>query len=137
MLLPSHVISNTTDQAAASALPPYLLPALLVDRAERCDSLDHCRTIWNIIWSCLATILACVWVAIHPNLPQLHPPRKTLAKKFWDAARGFVDKLGISLLALLAPEFILAWALRQWFNVRRLQKELEALHLTDSDLNPK
>lgn len=90
-----------------------------------CENIHHCRTIWNIVWSCLGTIFACVWVAIHPNLPQLHPPREKWCEKLQDGVLGMLDKLGISFLALLAPEFILAWALRQYFNASKLAQELD------------
>jgi len=34
-----------------------------------CSNVHHCRTVWNIIWSCLVTIFSCTWVAVHPNIP--------------------------------------------------------------------
>ena len=38
-------------------------------KGNHCNDLTHCRTIWNIIWSCLVTIFSCTWVAVHPNVP--------------------------------------------------------------------
>ena len=74
MLLPLNnnaVLNNTQN---ATALLGYSL-ATLADRTERCENLNHCRTIWDIVWSCLVMISLCIWVGIHPNMPQLNPPR--------------------------------------------------------------
>ncbi|KAG2070603.1 hypothetical protein BDR04DRAFT_1142728, partial [Suillus decipiens] len=32
-------------------------------------SSNNTRTLWEIIWSCAATLFACTWTAIHPNIP--------------------------------------------------------------------
>ena len=45
--------------------------------SNQCADLTHCRTIWNIVWSCLVTIFLCTWVAVHPNIPC---PKKRKAK---------------------------------------------------------
>ena len=63
------------------------------------------RTIHDIVWSCLATVFACTWVAIHPNIPEHN--------------RGYIMnifyRIRIMLLALLAPEIVISWAGRQWY----------------------
>lgn len=72
------------------------------------------RSLWDIVKSCLATIFACTWIAVHRNMP--HPE-----------ARWYVviwERIKITVLALLAPEWILGWALCQYFSARRLVKEL-------------
>ncbi|TDL24095.1 hypothetical protein BD410DRAFT_720260 [Rickenella mellea] len=78
-----------------------------------CNDLKNCRTASDIIWSCLTTIFACTWVAIHPNIPS---PYET----------GFeigLRRLGIVVLALIAPELVIGWAIRQWLVSRRLALE--------------
>ena len=27
------------------------------------------RSVWDVLWACLATIFACAWVSVHPNIP--------------------------------------------------------------------
>lgn len=67
------------------------------------------RTVQDIIWSCLATIFACAWVAVHPNVPR----RKNSGwKTFW-------ERFFVMVFAILSPEFIVAWALRQWRGAAR------------------
>ncbi|KAF8805913.1 hypothetical protein BYT27DRAFT_6651276 [Phlegmacium glaucopus] len=63
------------------------------------------RSEWSIIWSCLATLFACSWVAIHPNIP-------APADRHW---RIFGRRLSIMLYTLLAPEIVIIWAGRQYF----------------------
>ena len=74
---------------------------------------DHAsRTTWNIICSCAATIFACTWVATHPNIPGA-------ADRWFNI---FFRRLKITFFALLAPELIVAWAMRQWLASRRLAR---------------
>ena len=70
------------------------------------------RSIWDILWSCLATIFACSWVSIHPNIPAPH-------ESGW---RVFLRRLELMFWAVIAPEMIITWALRQWTSARRLEK---------------
>ncbi|KAK7440612.1 hypothetical protein VKT23_016960 [Stygiomarasmius scandens] len=58
-------------------------------------------------------MFACTWVSIHPNIPGLDEGRPT----------KFLRRLGITIVALLAPELVVIWALRQWLVSRRLAKE--------------
>ncbi|KAF8188086.1 hypothetical protein BJ912DRAFT_851352, partial [Pholiota molesta] len=61
------------------------------------------RTLNDIILSCCATIVACTWSAVHPNNP-------SPTDCWWT---GFKRRVVIMVYALLAPEAIAAWALRQ------------------------
>ena len=70
------------------------------------------RTIWDILWSCLATIIACSWVSIHPNIPGTD-------ESSW---RIFIRRLELMFWAVFGPEMIIVWALRQWSGARLLGK---------------
>ena len=70
------------------------------------------RSIWNILWSCLATIFACSWVSIHPNIP-------APSESSW---RIFLRRLELMLWAVIGPEMIITWAFRQWSGARLLEK---------------
>lgn len=145
MFIPSNATQSVADIIASSS------SVILADRAEHCDTIGHCRTVWNIIWSCLITIFACTWVVVHPNIPQpktpfrrarRHAPRiwswawvfyparslgislyDLFRRQFPDMLSSLREKLGIALLALLAPEFILVRALRQWLRARTIAEE--------------
>ena len=70
------------------------------------------RTMWDILWSCLATIIACSWVSIHPNIPAPN-------ESSW---RIFLRRLELMFWAVVGPEMIITWALRQWSGARHLEK---------------
>jgi len=62
------------------------------------------RSTASIIWSCLATIFACIWISIHPNIPF---PNSTWLETLH-------SRLLLTFYTLFVPEAILYWALRQW-----------------------
>ncbi|KAF8147689.1 hypothetical protein B0H34DRAFT_738827 [Crassisporium funariophilum] len=70
------------------------------------------RSIWNIIWSCLATIFACTWVSTHPNVPA---PSDSQWKELG-------RRLKIMAFALIAPEVVFIWATRQYFGASEIAK---------------
>lgn len=49
-----------------------------------------------------------------------------------DTLTALIEKLAIALLALLAPEFIFVWALRQWLRARSIAEECQAAADTET-----
>ena len=100
-----------------------------------CTGPTRCRTIWNIIWSCTVTIFSCTWVAVHPNIPC---PKKREAKNrverwIWNPILSFAEhRLPLFVCALLIPEYVLAWAIRQYLKAREMAndntREFDTLH---------
>jgi hypothetical protein len=74
------------------------------------------RTLFGIIWSCLSTIIICAWTAVHPNVP---PPNR------W---RGRWNRLKTMFWMIIAPELVLAWAVRQFFAAREIRDEYNRRH---------
>ncbi|TFK34937.1 hypothetical protein BDQ12DRAFT_569009, partial [Crucibulum laeve] len=66
-------------------------------------SMDQ-RTVWDIIWSCLATTFLCTWVTVHPNVPAPD-------EEWWWIAW---TRLKLMFWALVAPELIFLWALQRY-----------------------
>jgi hypothetical protein len=97
LLLVYYNLPHGVDAVPVPSVDEYIPPA--------CFDLRYCRTIWNIVSSCLATIFSCTWVAVHRNIPDPASRWYTVA-----LMRG-----GITLWALLAPELIFYWAIQQWF----------------------
>ena len=94
--------------------------------SNHCADLAHCRTIWNIIWSCLVTIFSCTWVAVHPNIPC--PKKREVNNRFqkwiWNPIMSFAShRLPLFVCALLIPEYVLAWAIRQYLSAGRIANE--------------
>ncbi|KAJ6449572.1 hypothetical protein C8R45DRAFT_145147, partial [Mycena sanguinolenta] len=67
---------------------------------------------FSIVWGCLATIFACTWVSVHPNVP---PPNQSSLQLFW-------RRLKMMLIGIIAPEIIVGFAARQFFGSRQLKK---------------
>ena len=86
---------------------------LTAESAEATVSACEChRSIWDILWSCLATIFACLWISVHPNIPLPN-------EAGW---RVFLRRLELMFWALLGPELVIVWAFRQWLGARELEK---------------
>jgi hypothetical protein len=84
-----------------------------------CDDSCNRRTIWSICWSCLATIFACTWVAIHPNIPESNP------NPHWYSR--ILRRARIMAYALIAPEFVILWAWRQLYIASKKPRRLKSV----------
>ena len=93
--------------------------------ANHCTDLTHCRTIWNIVWSCFVTIFSCTWVAVHPNIPcpKRRETNSWIERRIWNPLLSFAEhRLPLFVCALLVPEYMLAWAIRQFLKAREIAK---------------
>ena len=81
--------------------PVYDVPIFARDDSADADAE---RTVWDILWSCLATTLAVTWVSVHPNVPFLEETSWTVLNR----------RIFLMVLALLAPEVMIMWAFKQW-----------------------
>ncbi|KAJ7751609.1 hypothetical protein B0H16DRAFT_1460158 [Mycena metata] len=90
-------------------------PDLLVRASETsCDcTINSCRTLFDIIWGCLATIFACTWVGLHQNVPDPKLGHFALLMR----------KLHMMVVMIIAPEVIVAFAARQLVSARWISKE--------------
>ncbi|KAG2153447.1 uncharacterized protein EDB93DRAFT_1134961 [Suillus bovinus] len=91
-------------------------------------SCSNTRSSWDIIWSCSATLFACTWTAIHPNIPGMDEGRLTV----------FSRRLGIMMMALVAPELMITWATLQFLSARDTAKAFNdsaQFHQIRSDYN--
>ncbi|SJL00859.1 uncharacterized protein ARMOST_04173 [Armillaria ostoyae] len=89
----------TPPRAYAEEVPPGVEEGIVV-------CIDDRRTLSNIVWSCLATVFACTWLAVHPNVP---------GRNITDSAIPFaIERMKIMVIAILAPEVIVAWAAEQF-----------------------
>ncbi|KAI0057726.1 hypothetical protein BV25DRAFT_1919910 [Artomyces pyxidatus] len=101
---------------SCSPIASIAISTSVLSTSVTCESADSTRTLFNIIWSALATIFACVWTAVHRNIPG--PSQGRLSR--------ILDMVLVVVVTLLVPEWVLAGAVRQYLNARDLGKELEA-----------
>ena len=93
--------------------------------SPQCVSLNNCRSMSTIVWGCLTTIFVCTWVTIHPNIP--YPVNREnwsfWKKRQYDLRVLFSQGLPLFLLAVIFPEYVLGWAIRQRFVANQIVKE--------------
>jgi hypothetical protein len=77
------------------------------------------RSLWDLVYSCTATIIVCVWVSIHPNVPGRRDTGfQKLRARIW-----------LMLISLIAPEVIVLFALRQRHMAARVCKRRLPINL--------
>jgi len=70
------------------------------------------RTSWDIVRGCMATLFACTWASIHPNMLSVDD----------GALQMLFQRIELMIWSLLVPEMIIFWALRQWRGARDLSE---------------
>ncbi|KAF7327163.1 hypothetical protein MKEN_00293100 [Mycena kentingensis (nom. inval.)] len=69
----SHRFSSSGAPTAPTFAPSANVTVGALTASEICADLYGCRTLGNLVSGCLATIFACVWVSVHPNVPPSTP----------------------------------------------------------------
>ncbi|KAG2033100.1 hypothetical protein BDR03DRAFT_706864 [Suillus americanus] len=100
------------------ALPPPNCTNTATLDASDSPSRSHTRTLWDIIWSCVATLFACTWTAIYPNIPGMNEGRTTILFR----------RLYIMVLALITPELMVTWATIQFLSALTAAKDFAQPH---------
>lgn len=67
----------------------------------------------DIVWSCVLTLAACIYTALHLNIP----PHTSKLSQLW-------RKVKWAATALVAPEIVLYTAIQQFVEARDLVKQL-------------
>ena len=88
-------------------------------------SSSETRGTSDILWSCLITLTACVYTALHLNVP---PANEGKLGFYWRKSKWVA-------IALFAPEVVLYCALTQFLEARKLVKELNELWTTQQTPN--
>jgi len=113
MIIILAILAATRAYPAGLPSPPLFSRDRLQTPRSSCDDPNGCRSLVDIIRSCILTILLCTWVSIHPNIPS--PDER------WP--RIAVRRAGLMLLALFVPEAVIGWALRQRLAAAELAEE--------------
>ncbi|KAJ5885462.1 hypothetical protein N7495_009972 [Penicillium taxi] len=71
---------------------------------------DNSRTSWDIFWTCLSTILACTWTALHVSVPSRKQSKVSTN----------VIKVAAWIAAILAPELMAGVAAEELWTTRSL-----------------
>ena len=90
-------------------------------------STDCGRGTSDILWSCLATILLCVWTVVHLPVPccsrfekgQLVPGEPSRSLRNWVIRSGIVP----AVISIIAPEFLTFTAISEYLEARKSKKK--------------
>jgi hypothetical protein len=127
---------NDVGRPQCSALPYFLPPSMSSNQPSHYRSQARswkpgptpctdasCRSLWNIVWSCIVTIFACTCVAVHPNVPT--PDQKA----HWRWYSTPLRRARIMLCALICPELFVIWACHQRIGASRTSETLKGVAL--------
>ncbi|KAE9386645.1 hypothetical protein BT96DRAFT_867855 [Gymnopus androsaceus JB14] len=81
------------------------------------DSDVSIRTTSGIAWSCITTIFACTWTAVHSEIPVYHASGSEV---LWERVKTLV-------VALVAPELVVIWAINQRISAEHAVKALRQI----------
>ena len=79
-----------------------------------CECRPDQRTVFSIVRNCIVTIALCTWSSVHPNIPGPD-------EGWWEVTWRRIE---LMLWGLIAPEFILIWAMRQWRGARHITQKV-------------
>ncbi|KAG1848938.1 hypothetical protein DFJ58DRAFT_662705 [Suillus subalutaceus] len=111
-LLPLAILLLLHIPFVRSSLPSLNGTSVTTLDVSGSSSCSNTRALWNIIWNCAATLFACTWTAIHPNIPGMDEGKMTVLFR----------RLGIMTMALVAPELMITWATIQFLTARDAAK---------------
>lgn len=90
--------------------------------ATSIESQESRHTLEQIIWSCFATIFACMWIAVHPSVPN------KLTSSRWPPLKRCAIMMAS---AIVTPEFMVLWAIREKLIAVKIIKEYNRrLHMS-------
>ncbi|KAF8645411.1 hypothetical protein AX16_007835 [Volvariella volvacea WC 439] len=96
----AHPLSSPTEDLVSPTSPILNTFAAISDCIRDPRKI---RSTPELVWNCLGTIFVCTYAAIHPNMPDRNASKR---RRMWQKAKT-------SLYALLAPEVIIVFAMRQ------------------------
>ena len=74
-----------------------------------------CRSLWTTLSTCLLTIIACVYTAVHHNVPSPYDRQlRLILRDAWTI-----------ILGIVTPELIVVWAARQLVSARYFTTEMK------------
>ncbi|KAF8318583.1 uncharacterized protein EI90DRAFT_2978752 [Cantharellus anzutake] len=89
--------------------------------SEACNDLRNCRTMWNLVYSCLLTIFICIWTAVHPDVVKGDEHQGLGHRMKKEILRS--DRLGLMRSSLIFPELVVALAWGEFSRAWVLSRE--------------
>ncbi|KAF8328671.1 uncharacterized protein EI90DRAFT_3064192 [Cantharellus anzutake] len=109
----SFILTQSIRAAPISQHPPPNSTDFSINYSDACNDLCHCRTMWSMVYSCLLTIFACVWTALHPEVPEQYSA--------WSFERG--SRNLEMILTLVSPELAVRAAWTEFSKAWRISQK--------------
>jgi hypothetical protein len=87
-------------------------PELRATSTEQANGYLRIRSVHEIIYSCVVTLILCASYCIRPNLSAPNAPTFLV----------FLRKLNVTFWAVISPELVIFWAYKQWYYARSFAK---------------
>ena len=115
-LIPVLAVVGQILASPTPAFPPLNTSSLAGNSTtpSACDSIYHCRTLWNLVYGCIITIF---YLSFHPDIPDR-------THTLW---RIRVTRICSVLVGFLVPELMVARAALQWRQVRMYKPEIQGM----------
>ncbi|KAF5354070.1 hypothetical protein D9756_007251 [Leucocoprinus leucothites] len=124
LLLVLSTLTSSAPTINSSNMDPHLSHPVLRD-VPSSPEFGRYRTTSQIIWACLSTMFACTWVAIHPNIPGPHDSGFQKLRR----------RIAMMTIAIIAPEFIVLWTLRQRMAAKRIKTLFNVKYIGGGELS--
>ncbi|KAF8318574.1 uncharacterized protein EI90DRAFT_2941737 [Cantharellus anzutake] len=114
----TFILANNAYSTPILPYPPFNATSLSINISEACNDLRNCRTMWNLVYSCLLTIFTCVWTAVHPNVVEGDRGDMNLEDEIMRN-----DRFGLMRSSLIFPELVVAMAWNEFSEAWKLSRE--------------
>ncbi|KAF9008033.1 hypothetical protein BDQ17DRAFT_1275967 [Cyathus striatus] len=108
----SPILNTIANSTSFQPLPRFSVDAPADCRFTSNYSFGTQRSMTDIVWGCVSTVFLCTWLSIHMNAPA---PREKSSKILW-------RRLKTMYWALVAPELVMLWAIRQYYGASHILK---------------
>lgn len=124
-LLSFALIAVLTTRSAL-ALTTFTPNCTLPDTSYNYVAAVNMRTILDIVWSSLSTLIACTYTVLHLNVPEQRGGRDpgVLGNLKW-LFKGLAPSIKWAAIAFLAPDYYAISAVRQYFAAKRCLREIQ------------
>ena len=116
------LLAQRIDAAPAAPSPaPNISLTTRAFKGPACRDVHSCRTLWEILYSCLVTTFACTYLSYHPDVPDLT----------YTAWRIRAIRSCTTAISFLMPELVVAKAASQWWEVWKYDFPFEGMRVWD------
>ncbi|KAL0065929.1 hypothetical protein AAF712_007055 [Marasmius tenuissimus] len=84
-----------------------------------CNDINECRTLEDIVSSCYWVIIVSIWASLHPNVPDVLYVDSTTA------IGCLLNDVATMSIAIMAPELVMLWAMRQTYTAGRVAQRFK------------